>query len=97
MFMDKKEALKIVKKYKWGWELEKLPDKFKKDKEVVLAAVKKNGFTLEHVDNSLKKDREVVLAAVKRDAVLHLADKSFRKDKQIISLLIRIKKQQVMP
>ena len=36
--MDKKEALKLVQKN--GYELENLPEEFKKDKEVVLAAVK---------------------------------------------------------
>ena len=38
--MDKKEALKIVQES--GSELENLPDEFKKDKEVVLAAVKQD-------------------------------------------------------
>ena len=37
--MDKKEALKIVQEN--GYELENLPDEFKKDKEVVLAAVRR--------------------------------------------------------
>jgi len=36
--MDKKEALKIVQES--GYELENLPDEFKKDKEIVLEAVK---------------------------------------------------------
>ena len=36
--MDKKEALKIVQEF--GPKLEELPDHFKKDKEIVLAAVK---------------------------------------------------------
>ena len=38
--MDEKEALKIVKKYKFGWELENLPNKFKKDKEDCLSSSK---------------------------------------------------------
>jgi len=88
--MNKKEALKIVKKYKFGWELEKLPDKFKKDKEVVLAAVKQHFGTFEYADKSLKKDKDVVVAALKQHAInLYYADKSFRKDKKIISLLIK--------
>ena len=88
--MNKKEALKIVKKYKFGWELEKLPDKFKKDKEVVLAAVKQHFGTFEYADKSLKKDKDVVVAALKQNPIsLHYADKSFRKDKKIISLLIK--------
>ena len=43
--MDKKEALKIVKKY--GPDLENLPDHFKKDKKIVLNAVKEFGFSIE--------------------------------------------------
>ena len=40
--MDKKEALKIVKKN--CNKLENLPAQFKKDKEIGLEAVKKDGF-----------------------------------------------------
>ena len=58
--MDKKEALKIVKKD--GYELENLPANFRKDKEVVLESIKETGgYTLEYADDSLKKDSEVVL------------------------------------
>ena len=39
--MDKKEALKLVQER--GDELANLPNKFKKDKEVVLEAVKSLG------------------------------------------------------
>ena len=40
--IDKKKALEIVQAS--GWELENLPDdSFKKDKEIVLAAVKESG------------------------------------------------------
>ena len=39
--MDKKEALKIVQES--GYEFSNLPDEFKKDKEVVLAAAKQYG------------------------------------------------------
>ena len=52
--MDKKEALKIVQES--GYELENLPDKFKKDKDVVYAAMEETGDNLEFADDSLKKD-----------------------------------------
>jgi len=42
--MNKKEALKIVQKD--GTKLKKLPSHFKKDKEIVLAAVKQDAYAL---------------------------------------------------
>ena len=63
--MDKKEALKIVKKD--GRELEKLSTHFKKDRKIVLEAVnsKSKGFgyglPLKYADKSLRKDRQIVL------------------------------------
>ena len=35
--------------------------KLKADKEVVLAAVKKNGYVLQYADKKLKADKEIVL------------------------------------
>ncbi|NVJ89710.1 MAG: DUF4116 domain-containing protein, partial [Flavobacteriaceae bacterium] len=43
-------------------------DSLKKDKEVVLAAVKQDGRALEYADDSLKKDKEFILAAVKQNS-----------------------------
>ena len=37
----------------------------KKDKEIVLIALKTGGSMLEYIDDSLKKNKEVVLVAVK--------------------------------
>ena len=62
--MDKKEALKIVKKD--CNELENLPAQFKKDKEIVLEAVKQDGYVIAIIDESLKKDKEIVLEALKK-------------------------------
>ena len=61
--MDKKEALKIVKKDHQNFH--NLPTHFKKDKKIVLEAVKQNGILLEFVDDSFMKDKEFVLEAVK--------------------------------
>ena len=36
----------------------------RKDKEVVLAAIKKNGWALEYADETLRQDKEFVLIAV---------------------------------
>jgi hypothetical protein len=56
--MDKKEALKQIKKS--GHELVYLPDEFKKDKEIVLEAVKTYGRALEFADDSLKNDPDIL-------------------------------------
>ena len=80
--IDKKEALKIVKKD--GYELENLPVHFKKDKEVVLESIKETGgYTLEYADDSLKKDSEVILKALDYlSEALKYADNSLKKDKK---------------
>ena len=81
--IDKKEALRLVKKD--GSELENLPIHFKKDKKVVLEAVKQYGFALMFADKSLKKDRKIVLEAVKKyGCALMYADKSLKKDKEVV-------------
>ena len=86
--MDKKEALKIVKES--GYELENLPEEFKKDKEIVWIAVKQYGAALEYTDDSLKKDREIVLEAVKQyGAAFEYADESLKQDKEIILIAIK--------
>ena len=51
--MDKKEALKLVQES--GHELENLPDEFKKDKEIVLIAVKQSDEAIQYIDESLKE------------------------------------------
>ena len=51
--MDKKEALELVKED--GTELENLPDKFKKDKDVVLIAVRQDVGALKYADDSFRK------------------------------------------
>ena len=61
--MEKKELLKIVKED--GWALDDAENKFKKDKDIVLAAVTQNGTALEYADKLLKKDKKIVIAAVK--------------------------------
>ncbi len=40
-------------------------ESLKKDKSIVIEAIKQNGCALEHADESLKKDKSIVLQAVK--------------------------------
>ena len=87
--IDKKEALRLVKKD--GSELENLPIHFKKDKKVVLEAVKQYGFALMFADKSLKKDRKIVFEAMKTNSdALEYADISLRKDKKFILKALRL-------
>ena len=55
--MEKKELLKKVKED--GWALDDAENKFKKDKDIVLAAVTQNGTALEYADKLLKKDKKI--------------------------------------
>ena len=42
-----------------------LPEKFKKDKEIVMAAVQSDGDAIRYADESLQKDPEILKAAGK--------------------------------
>ena len=66
--MNKEEALKIVQKN--GSKLKELPDHFKKDKEIVLAAIKDWVLCLQFADKSLKKDKEFVLEVIKKNLAM---------------------------
>ena len=61
-------------------------ESLKKDKEVVLAAVKQNGPALTYADESLKKDKEVVWAAVKHFGyALQYASEELRVNEEFIA------------
>eukprot|EP00971_Amphidinium_carterae_P313737 6235777-Amphidinium_carterae.1 len=51
-----------------GSELERAPQEFKRDREIVLAAVCRDARAIQYVAEEFKKDREIVLAAVRWDA-----------------------------
>ena len=58
-------------------EFDKLPEKYKKDKEIFLQAVKKHGYALKYADESLTKDKTIVLEAINNCSYgLKFADKS---------------------
>tara|TARA_B100000767_G_C19695343_1_gene505873 strand:+ start:89 stop:1084 length:996 start_codon:yes stop_codon:yes gene_type:complete len=87
---NKKEGLQTVKHF--GWDLDTLSKKLRKDKEIVLEAVKGSGAALEYADDSLKKDKEIVLEAVNDDGdALQYADDSLKKNKEIVNLAIKNK------
>ena len=71
--MDKKEALEIVKSS--GYELENLSDEFKKDKEIVLEAVKQDGYALGCALGDLRQ----------HPLLKSIAEETKRRNKQYIS------------
>ena len=62
-----------------------MPNNLKKNREIILASVKKYGLILEFVPNKFKNDKEIVLQAVKNCGFsLKYASKKLRDDKDII-------------
>ena len=64
--MEKKELLKIVKED--GWALDDAENKFKKDKDIALAAVESVGEdAMDLIDESLRKDEDILNALSQHD------------------------------
>ena len=62
--------------------------KFKKDKKIVLIAVKQSGYALEYADEKLKADKKFILAAVKQDvSALEYVDDSLKNDPDILAIV----------
>ena len=55
-----------------GFALQHVPGDFLSDKEVVLAAVRKDGHALEYASATLRADRRFILEAVKQNGLLAL-------------------------
>ena len=85
--MNTKEILKKIKDNTISTDELK---EFSKDKQVIIAAVKKNGKNLKFADKQLKADKEVVLEAMKNDIdSLKLADKKIIKWFESLSMWSR--------
>jgi len=85
--LNKKEVLKRIKDNTIASNELK---KFSKDKQVIIAAVKKDGNNLKFADKQLKADKEVVLEALKNDIdSLKFADKKIIKWFESLSLWSR--------
>ena len=50
-----------------GLELENLPTHFKKDREIVLAAVRSDGFAIVDADRKFLDDKEIAIEAIKNN------------------------------
>ncbi len=87
---DKKVFIQVA--HYFGSCVFDIDESFKKDREIVLAAVKQDGYNaLYKADESFKKDRKIVLAAVKQDGynALYKADESFKKDRKIVLAAVK--------
>ena len=96
--MNKKEALDIINKARFEIEtslslnqnVNKIPNKFWKDKPFIFQAVKKNGLILQFADKSLKKDKSIVLEAVIQNGFsFEYADESLKKNKSFILAVLK--------
>ena len=69
-------------------DLKSLPTHFKKDREIVLAAVRNDGFAIADADSKFLDDKEIVIEAIKnnRNTFLLLNEK-FTMDKDILTLV----------
>jgi len=91
---DREIVLTAMKDSKEPASLEIVIEEFKDDKEIVIAAVKRNGHDLKWASNRLRLDREVVLSATKysKSTIMYMKriPEKFKHDKEIIlSVLIR--------
>lgn len=90
---DKDFVLAFVARRGMGRDLEFAPDHFKKDREVVLAAVGQNGMALEFAHESLRNDDEIVRKALEVDPrALQFAHKRFKNDKPLLLDLLKSRK-----
>jgi len=84
--------LKVVKIH--GWALQYAAEPLQADREIVLAAVKRNcaisprapiqTWLLKHAPKSIKSDREIVFAAVKEDPwALYESSEELQQDEEL--------------
>ena len=65
-----------------------LPKHFKKDKEIVLAAVKNDGFAIADADRKLLDEKEIAIEAIKNNRnTFLLLNRKLTNDKDILFLV----------
>ena len=71
-----------------GLELENLPKHFKKDREIVLAAVRSDGFAIADADSKFLDDKEIAIEAIKNNTgAFLLLNKNLTMDRDILTLV----------
>ena len=92
ILINKIKALKIVTKN--GQYLKRLPKYFKKDREIVIEAVKNDGFAIADADCKLLDDKKIAVEAIKNNRnTLLLLNRKLTTDKDIL-FLVGLKKIQ---
>ena len=69
-------------------DLKSLPKHFKKDREIVLAAVRNDGFAIADADSKLLDDKEIAIEAIKNNRnTFLLLNRKLTMDKDILTLI----------
>jgi len=69
-------------------DLKNLPKHFKKDREIVLAAVRNDGFAIADADSKLLDDKEIAIEAIKNNKnTFLLLHGKLTMDKDILTLV----------
>ena len=69
-------------------DLKNLPKHFKKDREIVLAAVRNDGFAIADADSKLLDDKEIAIEAIKNNRnTFLLLNRKLTMDKDILTLI----------
>jgi len=83
----KSESKALDELEKDGMLLRNVTDSLKKNKNIVLLAVKSRGAALVYADDSLKNDKDVVIAAVNENGwALSCADDELKSDQDIVNI-----------
>ena len=69
-------------------DLKILPKHFKRDREIVLAAVRNDGFAIADADSKLLDDKEIAIEAIKNNRnTFLLLNRKLTMDKDILTLI----------
>ena len=69
-------------------DLKRLPKHFKKNREIVLAAVRNDGFAIADADKKLLDDKEVAIESIKNNRnTFLLLNRKLTMDKDILALV----------
>ena len=69
-------------------DLKRLPKHFKKNREIVLVAVRNDGFAIADADRKLLDDKEIAIAAIKNNRnTFLLLNRKLTMDRDILTLV----------
>ena len=69
-------------------DLKRLPKHFKKNREIVLAAVRNDGFAIADADKKLLDDKEIAIESIKNNRnTFLLLNRKLTNDKDILNLV----------